>query len=66
MKVKIISTGKIVEAKRFKDLTSEEIKASTNSICLWDDKDLFVKFPDEKETWWDYMFDSEVKIIEER
>lgn len=69
MKVKIIETGEIVEAKRLADLTYIEIEASIGreklDMNLWDSKDIFVKYPNEEENCWSYMFDEEVEIIGE-
>jgi len=68
MKVKLLSNyfnnkvGDIVEAKRFKDLTIEEIKESLGSY-EWDNVNgIFVHYMGNE---WAYMIDEEVEIIEE-
>jgi len=69
MKVKILRTGQILEAKRLTDLTDDEIKASigsrNSSTDMWEDKDIFVKSPSEEENYWNYVFDEEVEILKE-
>ncbi|MDF2985758.1 MAG: hypothetical protein K0R50_1268 [Eubacterium sp.] len=65
MKVRLHS-GKIVEAKRFKDLTPEEVLESTNHPDLWDGDEIFVSAEiEEHPNHWAYELDSQVKIIEE-
>ena len=65
MKVKIIGTGTIIEAKRFKDFTDEEIKNNTEMPEMWEGDEIFIKNTDGEPTSHLYMFDSEVEIIEE-
>jgi len=63
MKAKVIETGEIAEAKRFKDMTDEE-KKSTCIAGMCKDEDLFIEPETDCETW-RYMFDFEVEILKE-
>lgn len=70
MRVRILSSGKEVEAKYFKDMTDNEIKASTDFPQIWDDMNIFIFDKDESiknidDNYRKYMFDSEVEIIKE-
>lgn len=69
MKVKVIRTGEVIEAKRFKNLTDEEKKSSCAfGIDIFEDNDIFVepyREPFKSDNAWEYMLDREVEIIEE-
>lgn len=65
MKAKVLETGKIVEAKYFKDLTEEEVNASTHLPDEWDDNDIFVAPCEDEQITWSYMAGYEVELIEE-
>ena len=70
MKVKILSSGKVVGGKYYKDLPDKLL-----DVLKWDDMDMFVdlrEISDAPEEWehWDtpiyyYMHESEIEIIEE-
>jgi len=68
MKVKILTCdhnkiGEIIETKRYKDLTIEELEASLGSNYKWDNIDgYFIHYMGNE---WEYMTDEEVEIIEE-
>jgi len=76
MKVKILNInndsisekeiGEIVDAKRFYELTKDEIEESVGKIdtndTLWEIDDIFIH---EKDNYWVYMLDDDVEIIEE-
>jgi len=63
MKVKVIDTGEIAEAKRFKDLTEEE-KEDTVTADYCEDTDIFIE-PEDNCGVWRFMLDYEVEILEE-
>ena len=68
MKVKVLSfehekSGEIVEAKRYKELTNEELRESVfMNDELWDSNDIFIY---DNGINWEYMMDDEVEIVEE-
>jgi len=77
MKVKIltndfiedISVGSLVEAKYFKDMSSEEkvkwanvLTGERESQTLWDDLDVFVQNSKDE---WLWMYDDDIEIVEE-
>ncbi len=62
MRVKILKTGEVIEAKRLHQLTEEELKASVSCFSSWEGNEIFIH---NKGNEWDYMFDDEVEIIEE-
>jgi hypothetical protein len=62
LKVKVLSTGKIVTAKRFKDLSENERKESVYNSNRLSGEEIFIK-PLKGCKVWRYVFDSEVKII---
>ena len=68
MKVKILTCGhnkigEIVEAKRYKDLTIEELEASLGSNYKWENIDgCFIHYMGNE---WEYMINEEVEIVEE-
>ncbi len=63
MKVRDLRTGEIVEAKRFKNMTDEE-KESTGIESECEGEEIFIE-PRYGGDVWKYMYDHEVKIIEE-
>lgn len=75
MKVKILSSGKVVDGKYFKDMTDEEIEESIIARSTWDDMDIFVYYNDieddenvelnEEYIGMVYMYEGEIEIIEE-
>ena len=64
MKVKLIRTGKIVVAKRFKNLTKLQVKNSTDNPDWWNPESILVK-PLKGCKGWRYMLDYQVEVIEE-
>ena len=68
MKVKVLSfehekSGEIVEAKRYKELTNEELRESVfMNDELWDSNDIFIY---DNGINWEYMMDNEVEVVEE-
>jgi hypothetical protein len=62
MKVKLLHNSEIVEAKRFKAFTEEEIEESTSDSGMWCGEEIFVK---DRSNHWNYMFDDEIEILEE-
>lgn len=67
MRVKIESTGNIVIAKRFKDMTEVEKWASIGyNDELFDGDDIFIPYDNyDEDSVMMFMFDSEVFVIEE-
>lgn len=59
----ICKVGDEVEAKRYKDMTEQEIADSTLMPDNWDGNEIFVS--DDGSTELSYMYDNEVEIIEE-
>jgi len=64
MKMKVMYNGKLVNAKRFKDLTEDQVRYSTANYDAWEGEEIFVE-PSEGLTEWIYMYDHEVEIISE-
>jgi len=77
MKVKILSNdfiedipvGSLVEAKYFKDMSSEEkakwanvLKGEEESQTLWDDLDVFVQ---DSKGEWIWMYDDDIEVVKE-
>ena len=67
MKVKILTCGhtkigEIVEAKRYKDLTKDEIDASIGSYKWGNINGYFIHYMGNE---WEYMTDEEIEIVEE-
>ena len=71
MRIKMLRSGKEVDAKYFKNMTEREIKFSTMFPDAWEDEDVFVHFNDIEEGSEEfdecmvYLYDYEYKIIEE-
>lgn len=63
MLVKVKSSGEVVKAKRFKNMTDEE-KEITCIENECEGEDIFIK-PEDGCYVWEYMLDHEVEIIEE-
>jgi len=66
MKVKILShydrIGEIVKAKKFSELTVEEIEKSIGYPDRWQKDDIFIHVEGKE---WLYMLNSEVEIVDE-
>lgn len=62
-KVKLMMDGKIYTAKRFKDLTEEEISFNTEYPDLWDGDEIFIYVGVKPQM--SYMLYGEVEIIKE-
>lgn len=75
MRVRILSSGKVVEGKYFKDMSEFEVEESIIARSTWDDMDIFVYYNDieydenvelnEEYIGMVYLYDSEVEIVEE-
>jgi len=65
MKVRVLETGEVVNAKRFKDMREEEIKHSTLDPNNWGREDLFIDRKSLGTSCMGYMLDDEVEIIPE-
>lgn len=73
MKVRILSSGEIVDGKYFKDMTDEELENSIVNRATWDDTDIFVNWNDIEDLKlmgsygfsMVYLHESEIEIIEE-
>lgn len=62
--MKVLYKNQIREAKRIEDCTEDEVKHSTNNYDGWNGNEIFIK-PLSLLSEWIYVYDSEVKIIEE-
>ena len=77
MKVKILTNdfiedipvGVVIEAKYFKDMSSEEkvkwanvLKGEEESQTLWDDSDIFVQ---DSRGEWIWMYEDDVEVVKE-
>jgi len=72
MKVKVLSEefnkyGKIIEAKRFKELTKKELAESIvdPNNCIWEVNDIFIQDDNENIYYWDYVTKDEIEIVED-
>lgn len=65
VKVRVLKTQKVVNAKRFKDMSVEEVENSTRNPSAWDGEDMFIEPPEKFSTCLRYMHDDEVEIISE-
>lgn len=61
-KVRVKSTGEIVNAKRFKDMTPEEVRESTDDPNMWDGNEIFI-YQVDKEVQLSFMLDYEIEIV---
>ena len=59
----VMYQGKEYIAKRFSELTSEEVNASTDHPLVWSGEEIFIKKTDDDSNEWSYMFDKEIEII---
>jgi len=64
MKVKVLETGEVYKAKRFKNFTKEEIQNETRMPEIWDENDIFIEKANGCCSFL-YMYDDEIGIIEE-
>jgi hypothetical protein len=60
MKVEILGTGKITDAKIYSEFTDEEIDKYTDIPEIWDGNEIFVA---DDEGFYVYMYDEEIKVI---
>ncbi len=65
MKVMVIATGEVAEAKRFKGMSEEEVKSATNDPKLWKGNEIFLE-PEDGGGVWRWMPEDEIEIIEDQ
>ena len=67
MKVRVLHSDKIVEAKRFKDFTHGEAENETGFPGMWNGDEIFIRRERRAGdgSYYLYMCDEEVEVIEE-
>ena len=61
--MRVMYKGKEYFAKRFNELTSEEVYESTDHPLAWNGEEVFVKQSGDDSNEWFYLFDDEVEAI---
>jgi hypothetical protein len=65
MIIKLMESDKEVFAKRYNELTEEELLETTTNRSLWDGDEVFIKTEDGMLNEWSYLYEREFTIIEE-
>ena len=65
MKVRLLGDKKVANAKRFKDMSQEEVDDSVCDPENFDSEDIFIEPKAKIGVFWEYVSDEEVEVISE-